>query len=415
MKMNGKRVTSRVNLSLIDERKRCRTAAAALDLHYGGHTQRRKGHSLEQASRAAKMSTSSSIAASPLADPALGSTIFARLHPATYLARFLDKSIRPDGRALEHFRQVRVGGSTIGTAQGSAIVRHGNTVIVAGVRAEFLETADEEPPGDDEDQVAELGTSGATVDLSGLGPIDRRRLVVGIDLTPMSSARFKPGPPGDEAQVLASRLMQSLDACPPLAASSLEIEKGALSWCLYVDLVCISYDGNLLDASLLAINAALQDAQLPQARYDESTGLAVCSSDLSLSQPLALKACPLGFTFGIVDDTHLLSDPNSFESTMVTAWITVTLNVVDLGSYIDLVGVHCSGRCSATITADEASKAKVKGRPVDNTGDHDDLVRVVDEELINVCLARARTQCALLKVTLVNGQRADKNGGASGT
>ncbi|MCO5613809.1 hypothetical protein L7F22_068087 [Adiantum nelumboides] len=342
-----------------------------------------------------------------VADPsstALGSTIFARLHPTTYLARFLDNAIRPDGRSFDAFRDVSVGVSTIETAQGSAIVRYGNSTIIAGVKGEFIDISDEEDVQQtadiDEAEENEMQTDKQKSSRSiGLGPIDKRSLVVGVDLTPMSSARFKSGPPGEEAQVLASRLMRSFEVCPPFSADSLNVQGSSLRWCLFVDLVCLSYDGNLLDACTLAVNSALNDTKLPNAQFDDQ-GL-ICSSEESEAKPLSLRSFPQTFTFGIVEGTHLLSDPNAFESTMISASITITLDSMKLGTDEDLVGVQCSGRCSALITTEEARQAEVNGRKEGSSNN----LRIQDEELAKVCLIRARRHCAQVKKAMQSAQR----------
>ena len=134
----------------------------------------------------------------------MGSAIFARLHPATYLSRFLASSIRPDGRSLDAFRSTTIALSTIQSAEGSCIVRQGSTVFVAGIKSEVMDLG-EEDAGEEREEEA-----GATLEY-GLGPAERKRLVVGVELSPMASAHFKPGPPGEESQVLTSRLMSTLE------------------------------------------------------------------------------------------------------------------------------------------------------------------------------------------------------------
>lgn len=42
---------------------------------------------------------------------------------------------------------------------------------------------------------------------------------------------------------------------------SLCIEPGKSVWVLYVDAICINYDGNAFDATLLAMVAALRDSK----------------------------------------------------------------------------------------------------------------------------------------------------------
>jgi exosome complex component RRP43 len=137
-------------------------------------------------------------------DTSLGSAIFARLHPATYLSRFLSSNIRPDGRSLDAFRSSTLALSSIQSAEGSCIVRQGSTVIVAGVKAELLDLSEEDQDVEDDELVE------GRLDY-GLGSVDRKRLVIGVELSPMASARFKSGPPGEESQVLTSRLMSTLE------------------------------------------------------------------------------------------------------------------------------------------------------------------------------------------------------------
>lgn len=138
------------------------------------------------------------------ADASLGSAIFARLHPASYLSRFLSSSIRPDGRALDEFRSSTLALSTIETSEGSCIVRQGSTIIVAGVKAEILDLSEEVVEEVEEEEAD-------TENRYGLGPVDRKRIIVGVELSPMASAKFRPGPPAEESQVLTSRLMAILE------------------------------------------------------------------------------------------------------------------------------------------------------------------------------------------------------------
>lgn len=52
-----------------------------------------------------------------------------------YYKTFLDRKTRPDGRNLLEFREMTLNVGSIGTADGSAIVKCGNTTIVAGIKA----------------------------------------------------------------------------------------------------------------------------------------------------------------------------------------------------------------------------------------------------------------------------------------
>jgi exosome complex component RRP43 len=47
-----------------------------------------------------------------------------------------------------------------------------------------------------------------------------------------------------------------------LPTPTLSIYPGKSAWVLYVDAICINYDGNALDAALLAVVAALKNSSL---------------------------------------------------------------------------------------------------------------------------------------------------------
>lgn len=60
-----------------------------------------------------------------------------------------------------------------------------------------------------------------------------------------------------------------------------------LAWCLYCDVICLNYDGNMHDAALIALMAALQNVQLPEVTYDEESERTTIAPDTTL--PLKLK------------------------------------------------------------------------------------------------------------------------------
>lgn len=101
-----------------------------------------------------------------------------------------------------------------------------------------------------------------------------------------------------------------------LPTASLCIEPHKAAWVLYVDATCINYDGNVFDAALIAMVAALQNsawpifppsaicadfcpARLPKAKFDEDTGRTTCSRK-TLS-PLQISRTPLAMSFGLFD------------------------------------------------------------------------------------------------------------------
>jgi len=45
-------------------------------------------------------------------------------------------------------------------------------------------------------------------------------------------------------------------------ATELCIEEGQMVWVLYVDMYCLDYDGNMMDACLLALAAVLKTGRI---------------------------------------------------------------------------------------------------------------------------------------------------------
>ncbi|KAJ7364025.1 ribosomal protein S5 domain 2-type protein [Mycena albidolilacea] len=233
--------------------------------------------------------------------------IFQRLHPRAYLERFVAEDVRPDGRPFDAWRDVSVNVGSISTANGSALVRLGETTIVCGVKIEIAEPELDAP--------------------------EEGFLVPNIDLPALCSPKFKPGPPSDEAQVLSDRLNEVLAST--ISLSSLVIHPSKAVWVLYVDATCINYDGNVFDAALIAMMAALRNTTLPKATYNVETGLTTCSR--TAASPLQILKTPISFSFGVFDAT-LLADPTAFEEPLLDTTVSV---VVDENN--NLVSVVQSG------------------------------------------------------------------------
>ncbi|KAJ8596856.1 hypothetical protein M405DRAFT_756868 [Rhizopogon salebrosus TDB-379] len=242
--------------------------------------------------------SSSSVTNTSASDDTLRAQIFQRLHPRVYLERFIAEKFRPDGRTFDEWRNVSVNVGSISTADGSALVRMGDTTIVCGVKAEIAEP---------------------DLDLP-----DQGFLVPNLDLPAICSPKFKPGPPTEEAQVLSDRLNEALITSGVLSLSSLCIHPGKAVWTLYVDATCINYDGNAFDATLLAMLAALRNTTLPKATYEEETGRTTCSRKNRL--PLQLERNFASMSFGVLETSHVLSDPTAFEEPLMDVTLTVIVD-----------------------------------------------------------------------------------------
>ncbi|KAJ2724085.1 hypothetical protein GGI07_002206 [Coemansia sp. Benny D115] len=225
---------------------------------------------------------------------------FERIHPVEFQRRFLTQNTRHSGRAFQQFRQPHIVKGTISTAQGSATIRLGNTTVVCGIKAEVCEPDVKEPKNG--------------------------YLTTNVELSPMCSARFRPGAPGEEAQVASEHIHRLFTSSVDL--SSLCIVEDVAVWALAVDIVCLKYDGNIMDAVIIALSAALDNLKLPKVELDQVSGLVSADRDSEGKQLTILRKLHPA-TFTLVDDQYLLADADDAEEQIATATLLIVIDEND--------------------------------------------------------------------------------------
>ncbi|KAI9481036.1 MAG: exosome complex component RRP43-like protein [Benjaminiella poitrasii] len=226
--------------------------------------------------------------------------IFKRIQPHEYLKRFLNQQVRPDGRLLNEFRKTMITKGAISTANASAMVRLGGTTVVCGIKAEVCEPRIAVP--------------------------NEGYLVPNVELSPLCSPKFKPGAPSEKAQSVSEFINQLFLKSTIFPLESLCIEEGKAVWVLYADIVCLNYDGNILDASLLALTAALKDLKLPKAEVSQSMIVEADSSHFT--EPIQLSRFPVSSTFCVFNQPDvILSDPNDAEESLTKETVTIVMDL----------------------------------------------------------------------------------------
>ncbi|RKP10858.1 exosome complex component RRP43-like protein [Thamnocephalis sphaerospora] len=243
---------------------------------------------------------------------AFSAETFKRVQPSEYYRKFLEQDVRPDGRAFSQFRKTILNAGCISTANGSAVVRIGDTTVVCGIKAEVAEP---------------------TLDQPAAG-----YFVPNVELGPLCSAKFRPGPPGDLAQVVSERLRKLSEEY--IAFEELCIEPEQAAWVVYADLVCLNHDGNVLDACQLALLAALKNARLPEAQIGED---GIVRAGEAFTRAITIKRPILAATFGLYEGRSLLADPNASEEPLLDSLVTVC---VDDAEHLHAVWKSNGGRCS---------------------------------------------------------------------
>jgi len=195
-----------------------------------------------------------------------------------HIQELLKKDKRLDGRKLEQYREpIKVECGISKTAEGSAKVQIGETVVVAGVKLSI-----EQPYPDTPDQGG---------------------IMVNVELLPLSNPEFEPGPPGIQAVELSRVVDRGIREAKALDIKTLCIEKGEKAWTVSIDICPINDAGNLFDAAGLAALAALKDARFPKYENDEIDYKTKTDKKLPLSkEPIPVTVIKIGNKF-IIDPT----------------------------------------------------------------------------------------------------------------
>ncbi|XP_050299565.1 exosome complex component RRP43-like [Anthonomus grandis grandis] len=255
------------------------------------------------------------------------------LHPLKYYRDYYSHDIRPDGREFFDFRPIIVNVGSITTADGSAIAKVGKSTVICGIKAELCRPKPESPK--------------------------EGFLITNLELPSLCSSKFKPGSSNEQAQVLTQLIANIIENSKCINLEELCILKDKLAWCLYTDLICLDYDGSVLDACLIALMACLKSVTLPHIDYDPA--LDIKQANLEDRKPLNVYSTPITTTFAIFDDKIILSDPSNEEENLCTGTVSVAvLNDQELCS------VHKPGGSplSEQQVMDCIEKSKLRSRSV---------------------------------------------------
>lgn len=90
---------------------------------------------------------------------------------------------------------------------------------------------------------------------------DRGFIVPNIDLPPLCSSKFRPGPPSEEAQIYTGFMDHLISQSLLIDMKQLCIANDKLAWVIYCDLICLDHDGGIIDACVAVMSAALRTGQ----------------------------------------------------------------------------------------------------------------------------------------------------------
>ncbi len=216
---------------------------------------------------------------------------------ASTIVSILKKGMRSSGRGLMEYRPIEIVPGYVRNADGSALVRLGNTVVVAGVK---LEVGSPYPDAPNE---------GA--------------LVVNAEFVPTALSTFEPGPPDENAIELARVIDRSLRELKAIDMSKLVIVPGRRVWVVYIDIYALDHDGNLVDASSIATLAALMNTSLPKVEVDESGNVRVDRG--TRASPLPLRNRVITVTIAKAENVMFV-DPDLEEESVAETRLVVAVS-----------------------------------------------------------------------------------------
>jgi len=214
------------------------------------------------------------------------------------ISELLIQDKRLDGRGLEDYREIKVETGLIEKAAGSALVSLGKTKVMAGIKIEmgspFLDTP--------EDGV----------------------LTVNVELVPLASPTFEPGPPNEDAIELARVVDRGIRESKAVDLKKLCIIPEKKVFVVFVDIYVLDHDGNLFDSSALASILALMNAKMRDYVVKENGELEFKPNYIKLP----LQNYPIEVTMAKIDD-KLVVDPSLEEEGVTDAQITVAIGKND--------------------------------------------------------------------------------------
>jgi exosome complex component RRP42 len=206
-----------------------------------------------------------------------------------YIVDLLKAGKRVDGRGLDDYREITIEKGVSEKAEGSSLVKIGNTQVMTGIKLILGEPFSDMP--------------------------DSGVLTTNAELRPLASPTFEKGPPGEDTIEVARVVDRGIRESNAIDLDKLCIVPGEKVWIVFIDMHVLDHDGNLFDAGTLGAISALLDARIPKIEddrviYDER------------KEPLPVLNKPIETTYAKIGDSIVL-DPSLDEELVMDARLTV--------------------------------------------------------------------------------------------
>lgn len=234
--------------------------------------------------------------------------VFRSLQLNQYHELFLKANKRSDGRAFNSFRETDIKTNVVDTADGSCIVKLGNTIVICGVKGSIVEKA--------------------TVNDGEVTVNDGEGLVEVTISLPVNFTRWNKDQLKDQEEIHTHKLNELLQTSGCFDVSQLVIDS-THSWSLLLEAVVLDFDGNVMDAAFTAILGSLMFASLPVVASTDGLNERFVFSP-NERKKLTLKSFPFSSTFCIMTNSEgnhlILSDPTVEEETLSSGLLTAVID-----------------------------------------------------------------------------------------
>lgn len=215
-----------------------------------------------------------------------------------FIHDLLRKGERLDGRAFDEYRSLEIEANVVpAKAEGSALVRLGDTSVVAGVKVLVGEPYPDSP--------------------------DEGVTMVTAEMSPIASPLFELGPPKEDAIELARVVDRGVRESETVDVKKLCIKEGKKVYMVFADVYPLEYDGNLIDASSIAVNAALLSTKYPEMKVENGE---LVETGETLTLPIQNTA--IEHTVSKIGK-HLIIDPTLKEEFVQDCRVTMAVDKDD--------------------------------------------------------------------------------------
>ena len=231
-----------------------------------------------------------------------------------YITNLINANKRTDGRAFDEYRNLEViKGYVNDKAEGSALVKLGETQVLVGVKMDVGEPYPDRP--------------------------NEGIMATNSELRPGASPNFELGPPRAESIELSRVVDRGIRESGAIKTDELFIEEDKV-WVVFIDIHILDHLGNLIDAAGIAAISALLDARMP--KYEDGE---VIRGEWGGKLPVG--RVPIPCTVAKIGNS-IISDPSVDEEYAADARLTIAttdkLNAMQKGG-------------SGTFTKDEIMNA----------------------------------------------------------